>query len=127
MGSQHPQPTKADAFETLSNPASKTAAEQASARDHEQHKRPLPGDQHIPRKQSAEDTAKPAPLGRGIHGAGPGEEALGKTEEDVGRHRELDAEQMAAPGEGRVAAAVEQKEKTGAGGAQPDLAADLDR
>lgn len=64
-----------------------------------------------------------------MHGAPPGEEAKGLSEEDVGRQKELDGEQMAAPGEGRVAAAVREAggKKSGGGGEQPDLAADLDR
>lgn len=83
-------------------------------------------DQRVPQKQtSSDDEATPSSLGRGIRGAGPGEEARGKTAEDVGRNQELDAEQMAAPGEGRVAGAVENK--SGASGGEQGLESDLDR
>jgi len=64
-------------------------------------------------------------LARGIHGAPAGEEAKGQTEESTGRHNELDAEQMAAPGEGKVAAAVDRK--SGASGGEQGLESDLDR
>lgn len=63
-----------------------------------------------------------------MHGAPAGEERKGLSEEDVGRHRELDAQQMAAPGEGRVADAVAKGgHGTGGGGSQPGLESDLDR
>jgi hypothetical protein len=63
-----------------------------------------------------------------VRGAPAGEEAKGLTEEDVGRHKELDGAQMAAPGEGYVADRVRQGgEGQGGGGAEPDLASDLDR
>ena len=45
--------------------------------------------------------------------------------EDVGRNKELDADQMAAPGEGKIASAVERH--PGATGTQPGLESDLDR
>ena len=66
-------------------------------------------DQRIPQKQASDAAgAHNAKFeeGAGIHGAPAGEERKGLTNEDVGRHKELDGEQMAAPGEGRVAAAV---------------------
>jgi hypothetical protein len=63
-----------------------------------------------------------------VRGAGAGEEKEGKTEEDVGRHNELDAAQMAMPGEGRVADAVAGRGvNNGVGGEQEDFASDLDR
>lgn len=67
-------------------------------------------------------------LGRGVEGAPPGEESKGRSHEDVGRHNELDADQMAAPGEGKVWRAVEGSgSKPGSGGEQPDFMSDLDR
>ena len=59
-----------------------------------------------------------------MRGAGAGEEEKGETEESMGRHNELDAEQMGPPGEGKVASAVR---NAGIGGEQEDLASDLDR
>lgn len=66
-------------------------------------------------------------MGRGIRGAGAGEEARGLSDEDVGRHNELDAQQMAAPGEGDIADAISGRRRQGATGEQEDFASDLDR
>ena len=83
-------------------------------------------DKRIPTKQTtSQSEATPTPVAYGIRGAPAGEERHGLTHEDVGRSNELDAQQMAAPGEGKVASAVDNK--PGASGEQPDLASDLDR
>lgn len=88
----------------------------------------VPVDQRVPTQQSSSaDDATPSSLGYGVRGAGPGEEARGLRNEDVGRHKELDADQMAAPGEGSVYDAVAGGSKSGASGEQHDLASDLDR
>jgi len=71
------------------------------------------------------EEATPTSVAYGIRGAPPGEEAKGFTQEDYGKHTELDAAQMAAPGEGKIYEAVE--EKPGADGAQPGLETDLER
>ncbi|KAF1912301.1 hypothetical protein BDU57DRAFT_458327 [Ampelomyces quisqualis] len=123
------QPTLNQAYTTPGNPASQNPAEHAQA-SFNAADNSASVDQRIPTKQASDSqglrNAK-AP-GGGIHGAPAGEEAKGLTEEDVGRHNELDGEQMAAPGEGKVAAAVAAGGKgTGGGGAEPDLASDLDR
>lgn len=62
-------------------------------------------------------------------GAPAGEESKGLSKEDVGRHNELDGEQMAAPGEGKVAGAVRGNDKFGGGGggSEQDFTSDLDR
>lgn len=87
---------------------------------------PPNSDKRIPQEQSAsQEDATPTSVARGVRGAGPGEESKGLSQEDVGRHNELDAEQMAAPGEGKIADAVE--EKPGASGSQQGLESDLDR
>ena len=52
------------------------------------------------------DEATPSASGRGVHGAGPGEEGAGLTDQAQGKSEDVDAEQMAAPGEGDVASAV---------------------
>ncbi|KAF2186816.1 hypothetical protein K469DRAFT_117452 [Zopfia rhizophila CBS 207.26] len=100
------QPTQSQAYTTPGNPSTKNLSESTqtafSALDYFKKV-----DQRIPIKQASEDQAIASSLGQGIHGAGAGEEAKGLSEEDVGRHKELDAEQMAAPGEGRVAEARE--------------------
>lgn len=80
---------------------------------------------NIPFPTSSVDEATPSSLGRGIRGAPPGEEVRGETEESVGRNKELDGEQMRAPGEGEVAGVVDQK--PGATGEQDDQAADMDK
>lgn len=83
-------------------------------------------DKRIPQKQTtSQDEATPTSVARGIRGAPPGEEAKGLTHEDVGRSNENDGEQMAAPAEGKIAAAVDNK--PGATGAQEGLESDLDR
>ncbi|KAL5121258.1 hypothetical protein ACEQ8H_000726 [Pleosporales sp. CAS-2024a] len=127
------QPTLTQAYTTPGNPASQTPAEQAQASVHAADNSPAAVaavDQRIPTKQAsdAQGLANAKPPAAGRHGAPPGEEANGLTEADVGRHKELDGEQMAAAGEGDVAAAVAKRGKgQGGGGAEPDLASDLDR
>jgi hypothetical protein len=123
------QPTLNQAYTTPGNPASQNPAEHAQA-SFNAADNSASVDQRIPTKQASDnqglENAK-AP-GGGKHGAPAGEEAKGLTEEDVGRHKELDGQQMAAPGEGDVAAAVAKGGKgQGGGGAEPDLASDLDR
>ncbi|KAF2831070.1 hypothetical protein CC86DRAFT_442925 [Ophiobolus disseminans] len=123
------QPTLNQAYETPGNPASQNPVEQKQA-SFNASDNSASVDQRIPIKQASDsqglENAK-AP-GGGTHGAPAGEESKGLTEEDVGRHNELDGQQMAASGEGDVAAAVAKGGKgQGGGGAQPDLASDLDR
>ncbi|KAH7124033.1 hypothetical protein B0J11DRAFT_607054 [Dendryphion nanum] len=120
------QPTQEQAYTTPGNAASKTSAEntQSTLKSTDISK---PVDQRVPTKQAPEDGAQPSALGRGIHGAPAGEEAKGLSEEDVGRHQELDGAQMAAPGEGEVADAVAGRGVKDIGGEQPDFASDLDR
>ncbi|KAF2788153.1 hypothetical protein K505DRAFT_329153 [Melanomma pulvis-pyrius CBS 109.77] len=121
------QPTQAQAYTTPGNPSTKNpseTAQTASNADDASDK----VDRRIPTTQAPDSQATASSLGRGIHGAPAGEEGKGLTEEDVGRHNELDGEQMAAPGEGKVADAVAGRGGDGnVGGEQADLAADLDR
>lgn len=123
------QPTLSQAYTTPGNPASKEPAEARQASQNAQSNKEFAVvDQRIPKNQASGDEAVPSALGRGVRGAGPGEEAEGKAEEEVGRHNELDADQMAAPGEGAVRDAVEGKDgRKGASGQQEDLAADMER
>ena len=121
------QPTLNQAYTTPGNPVSKDPAEKSQAATNAQDDS-SPVDQRIPQKQTqGEGTA--SSLGRGIEGAPTGEEGKGLTEEDVGRHNELDGAQMAAPGEGKVADAVAGRGgfSLGGSGQEPDLASDLDR
>ncbi|WPG97636.1 Hypothetical protein R9X50_00041600 [Acrodontium crateriforme] len=119
------QPSRNQVYETTGNAASKEPTEQRASQFNAQDNS-ASIDQRVPQKQTYSiDEATPSSLGRGIRGVGPGEEAHGKTAEDVGRNQELDAEQMAAPGEGKVAGAVENK--PGATGAEQSLESDLDR
>jgi hypothetical protein len=120
------QPTKQDAYETEGNRATQEPSERAAAQA-SRHEDSGAANQRIPTKQSSIGEAKPSSLGHGVQGAGPGEEEYDRTEEDVGRQNELDGEQMATPGEGRVAAAIEGRTRAGASGEQEDLASDLDR
>lgn len=123
------QPTQNQAYTTPGNPSTKTPAESTqTAATSSQNAGSTPVDQRIPTKQADESQATASSLGRGIHGAPAGEESKGMSEEDVGRHQELDGQQMAAPGEGEIYEAVAGKDgKSGATGNEPDLAADLDR
>lgn len=126
------QPNLNDAYQTQDNPASKDPTEQAQSRLNENAASNPENitDQRVPREQSSSvNDATASSLGYGVRGAPPGEETKGLTQEDVGRNQELDAEQMAAPGEGRVAAAVEGQGggKTGTGGTEPGMESDLDR
>jgi hypothetical protein len=124
------QPSINAAYTTTGNPASKdpqeTQQSEFNAADNS-----ASVDQRIPTKQAThEQGLRNAKFeeGMGIHGAPAGEESKGLENEDVGRHKELDGQQMAAPGEGRVADAVAKGgEGQGGGGEQPDLASDLDR
>ncbi|KAF2132586.1 hypothetical protein P153DRAFT_283788 [Dothidotthia symphoricarpi CBS 119687] len=123
------QPTLNQAYTTPGNPASKDPTEKSESEFNASDNSAIV-DKRVPTKQAsdAQGEANSKAPGGGIHGAPAGEEAKGKTHEDVGRHNELDGEQMAAPGEGRVADAVAKGGKgMGGGGAEPDLASDLDR
>lgn len=126
------QPTQSQAYTTAGNPATHNPAESAtaSATAHANQHSPAVVDQRVPTKQTSSiDEATPSSLGRGVRKPGiGGEEQGGLGEEDVGRQNELDAEQMAAPGEGRVRDAVAGGQgKTGASGAERGLETDLDR
>lgn len=124
------QPTQSQAYTTPGNPSSKNPAEKSqtsfNAADNS-----ASVDQRIHTKQASDAQGLANAKfeeGKGVHGAPAGEEAKGLSKEDVGRHNELDGEQMAMPGEGRVADAVSKGGKgLGGGGEQPDLASDLDR
>lgn len=124
------QPTQDQAYETPGNPASANPNEKA-AQSFNASDNSASVDQRIPQKQASDaagDRNAKFEEGAGVHGAPAGEERKGLTDEDVGRHNELDGQQMAAPGEGRVAEAVAKGgEGMGGGGSQPDLASDLDR
>jgi len=118
------QPTQQQAYETEGNAATQKPAERANASANAQSNK----EGHTTSTRSDNDTnSKPTPssLANGIHGAPAGEEAQGETEESMGRHNELDAEQMAAPGEGEVVAAVDKK--PGATGGEQGMESDLDR
>ncbi|KAI1806633.1 hypothetical protein F4811DRAFT_509777 [Daldinia bambusicola] len=131
------QPPKDTAYETQGNPVTSNPSEQQEQQQQQQQQRGA--GRHHARRNTATDEqrspfggkpsgigdAVPSSLGYGVRGAPAGEERHGRTEEQVGRSRELEGEQMRAPGEGDVASAVERK--PGAGGSEPDLASDLDR
>lgn len=75
-------------------------------------------------KPVGEDDATKTSMARGVRGAPPGEETSGHTQESMDR-QELDAAQMGAPGEGKVASAVDRK--PGASGHEQGFETDLDR
>lgn len=79
----------------------------------------------MPTKQSSSiNDATPSSLGRGIHGAPPGEERHGQ-KHDTGTAGDTEADQMSAPGEDKIADAVDKK--PGASGSEPGLESELDR
>ncbi|KAI0425567.1 hypothetical protein F5Y09DRAFT_321497 [Xylaria sp. FL1042] len=118
-----PQPPQKAAYETEGNAVTSNPSEERAAHHHG-HGHPMA--ERLPGSQSlGTQDAIPSSLGRGMRGAPAGEEQFGRTHEEAGRHRELEGEQMRAPGEGQVADVVGRK--PGAGGSQPDLASDLDR
>ena len=72
--------------------------------------------------------ATPTAMARGVRGAGSGEDASKLTDQEQGLSGDVNAEQMGAPGEGKVADAVKGGDgKTGGGGREPGLETDLDR
>lgn len=130
------QPSWRNAYETEGNPAETNTAEQDRAQQKSDflERQQQRGDDYTAEdrkpgtQKSYGDTADatPSSLGYGKSGGSlTGEERQGKSEEDVGRHRELEGEQMRAPGEGEVADVVSRK--PGAGPLEPDFASDLDR
>ncbi|KAI9657639.1 MAG: hypothetical protein M1821_002815 [Bathelium mastoideum] len=135
------QPPLNTVYTTASNPVSKSASEIAQSQsqsssannDDDPNSTASPTDIRVSTdiSVSSEDASStqpvPTSMARGVRGAGSGEEARGLGEEDVGRHRELDAEQMGAPGEGKVYDAVAGKGLGGATGGQEGLESDLDR
>lgn len=124
------QPSTSQAYTSPGNPAQKDPKEQTQTEFNAADNSASTA-QRVPTKQASDaDGLRNAKFeeGKGVHGAPAGEERKGLSEEDVGRHRELDAQQMAAPGEGRVADAVAKGgHGTGGGGSQPGLESDLDR
>ncbi|KAI0414761.1 hypothetical protein F5X98DRAFT_377502 [Xylaria grammica] len=118
-----PQPPRSAAYQTEGNPVTLNPSEERASHHHG-HGHPVA--QRGPWDSSSSiQGAVPSSLGRGVRGAPAGEERLGRTQPETGRHGELEGDQMRAPGEGQVADAVDRK--PGAGGSQPDLASDLDR
>ena len=119
------QPSQSDTYQVSENPASKQPTE-ASVSGVNKDASTI--ESRTAQQQSSINEATSSALGRGIEGAPPGEESKGQSHEDIGRHNELDAEQMAAPGEGKVWSTVEgNSSKPGSGGEQPDFMSDLDR
>jgi len=126
------QPNLNQAYEAQDNPATKDPREQAQGRLNKNAASNAENitDQRIPREQSSSiHDATASSLGYGVRGAPAGEEAKGYSQDQLDRSQELDAEQMAAPGERKVYEAVEGQRggKTGTGGEQPGLETDLDR
>jgi hypothetical protein len=107
------QPSLNDAYSTQGNAASKEPAEQAqsnaNAKDDsgavyvttsEPNSKTnslisISSDQRIPSKQTTSvDEATPSAMGRGVRGAGGGEEASNLTDQEMGRTADVNAEQM---------------------------------
>ncbi|CAK4032241.1 Hypothetical predicted protein [Lecanosticta acicola] len=118
------QPRLDQAYETAGNPTDKAPVENTRAQINAQTNDENAVAHRDPSETVSFDQAVPTSMARGIRGAGPGEETKGYTQESLDRE-ELDADQMGAPGEGKVASAVERH--PGAGGKQPGLETDLER
>lgn len=124
------EPPKDVVYETADNPVSKEPFEDRMASRMDQvNQASWPVEQRIPQQQASISDATASAMGRGIRAEGAtGEEARGMTNEELGRHNELDAEQMAAPGEGDVASAVEERKgASGMSGGMLGMETDLDR
>ncbi|KAI9686672.1 MAG: hypothetical protein M1820_010588 [Bogoriella megaspora] len=120
------QPSLDTVYNVAGNPTSKEPVESRNAQTSSPNDPEI--DRRVPQQQSTSQAdATPTSMARGIRGAGAGEEAQGYSEEDVGRHRELDAEQMGAPGEGRTYEAVAGSGTGGRTGGQQGLESDLDK
>jgi len=124
MSSDMSQPPVNEAYEAQNNPVSKEPAEKRKTQ-HRDEGRVV--DDRYAGDSASKSSAQPTSLGRGIHGAPPGEEAHGETEENMEGNRDVDAEQIAPPGEGKVYDAVARDRKPGTGGEEPDFAANLDK
>ena len=140
------QPSQNDAYSTQGNPASKEPAEKSQSKANAKDDsgavyvptyEPIPkiillifvsSDQRIPSKQTtSSDEATPSAMGQGVRGGtGTGEDASKLTDQEMGRSGDVDAEQMGAPGEGKVADAVK-GQSAGSGGTEPGQETDLDR
>ncbi|KIW07532.1 uncharacterized protein PV09_01494 [Verruconis gallopava] len=123
------QPGLEDAYAARDNPATKEPAERAQGEVNRASTSRITDARCANDVSTAAGNSTSTSLGYGVRGAPPGEEAKGYSQEELGRGQELDADQMAAPGEGDVYNAVEggRRGKTGTGGVQPGLESDLDR
>jgi hypothetical protein len=121
------QPGLKDAYTTPGNPATTNPSELRSATS--QFLSNAQSSDAEPPVSSSHHTQSEgtfSSLGQGVRGGG--RDSDWKTEEEQGRHNELDAEQMAAPGEGRIRdAVVGDASEQGRSGNQVDLASDLER
>ncbi|KAK5174377.1 uncharacterized protein LTR77_001457 [Saxophila tyrrhenica] len=119
------QPSQDIAYNTAGNPASKEPAEKATSQAQANSNAPHV-DQRIPSKQTTTiDEATPTSMARGVRGKGASEDTSQLTDQEQGKSADVNAEQMAGYGEGRVAEAVDKQ--SGAGGGEPGLETDLDR
>ncbi|KAF2498649.1 hypothetical protein BU16DRAFT_524740 [Lophium mytilinum] len=120
------QPTLDQAYTTPGNAAGKNPAEDRQTAQNARSNPDSDDVEHVRSQGHSQEEGTFSSLGRGVRGGGEGE--VGKTEEQMGRHNELDGEQMAAPGEGRIRDAVAGDSTfQGRSGEQEDLASDLDR
>ncbi|KXL47193.1 hypothetical protein M433DRAFT_478568 [Acidomyces richmondensis BFW] len=119
------QPQSNEAYETNQNPASKVPAEEQNARQHNTNASRIV-EQRTPSQQPTSiDEATPTSMARGIRGTTEDEKSTDPNREDGCQGQELEPEQMAAPGEGKVQKAVSQH--PGASGKEPGLETDLAR
>ncbi|KAK4507805.1 hypothetical protein PRZ48_001540 [Zasmidium cellare] len=118
------QPSLDQAYETAGNPTDKEPIEKSRAQLNAKTDEDNAVAHRDPSEQASYSEATPTSMARGVRGAPPGEETRGYTQTGLD-NQELDADQMGAPGEGKVANAVDRH--PGASGEEPGLETDLDR
>lgn len=124
MNNEISQPSIDQAYETAGNPTDKEPVEQSRAQLNAKTDDENAVAHRSPNQQATYNEAIPTSMARGVRGAGPGEETKGYSQSQMDS-QELDADQMGAPGEGKVASAV--SKHPGASGSEPGLETDLDR
>ncbi|KAF2210861.1 hypothetical protein CERZMDRAFT_44455 [Cercospora zeae-maydis SCOH1-5] len=118
------QPKLEHAYQTAGNPTDKSAREDTLAQKNAMTDEGNAVAHRGTDRVANDSEAVPTSVARGVRGAPPGEERRGMTQVDMDQ-QELDAEQMGAPGEGKVDSAVQRK--PGASGNEPGLESDIEK
>jgi len=120
------QPPQEKAYQTHGNPVTKEPSESRMA-DANTQSSSATVERRVPTEQTSSlDDATPSSLAQGVREATTGDRVVIMPNTDDQGQNELDADQMAPPGEGKVYDAVV-GQSSGRSGEQPDLASDIDR